>query len=139
MEDYSLLSIVKVLHKWRKYIVYGTAGVAVLAVIVSLLVPVYYETTTTFYAASEDLFKPKTAFGYGDSEVDFYGTSEDIQRVLTVSRSNEVIDYLVDSFDHTHTGDVHVFSLMLFEQQQQKIKNKNTHTQRHLLQERRKY
>lgn len=103
MEDYSLLSIVKVLHKWRKYIVYGTAGVAVLAIIVSLLVPVYYETTTTFYAASEDLFKPKTAFGYGDSEIDFYGTSEDIQRVLTVSRSNEVIDYLVDTFDlYTH-------------------------------------
>ena len=99
MEDYSLLSIVKVLHKWRKLIVYGTAAVAVISIVVSLLVPVYYETTTTFYAASEDLFKPKKAFGYGDNDVEFYGTTNDIQRVLTVARSNDVIDFLVNEFD----------------------------------------
>ena len=103
MEDYSLLSIIKVLHKWRKFILYGTAGIAVLSIVISLVIPVYYEATTTFYAASEDLFKPKKAFGYGDNDVEFYGTSEDIQRVLTVSRSNDVIDFLIDSFDlYTH-------------------------------------
>ena len=99
MEDYSLLSIVKILHKWRKLIVYGTAAAAVLSIVVALLIPVYYEATTTFYAASEDLFKPKKAFGYGDSDVEFYGTTADIQRVLTVARSSEVTDFLVEEFD----------------------------------------
>ena len=98
MTDYSLISVVKTLHKWRKQIVYATAGIAVLSVIISLVVPVYYESSTTFYAASEDLFKPKKVFGYGDSEVEYYGTTADIQRILTVASSYEVSDFLIDTF-----------------------------------------
>ena len=98
MTDYSLISVVKTLHKWRKHIVYTTGGIAVISIIVSLLVPVYYESSTTFYAASEDLFKPKKVFGYGDSEIEFYGTTSDIQRILTVATSYEISNFLIDTF-----------------------------------------
>lgn len=98
MKDYSLLSIVKLLHKWRKPIVYVTIGVAVLSGVISLMVPVYFESTTLFYAASEDLFKPKKVFGYGDSDVEYYGTTADIQRILTVANSYELTSLLVHDF-----------------------------------------
>lgn len=111
MKDYSLLSIVKILHGWRKPIVYMIAGVAILSGIISLVVPVYYESTTLFYAASEDLFKPKKVFGYGDSDVDYYGTTNDIQRILTVANSHDLTSHLIQTFglyahynvDSTHT------------------------------------
>ena len=99
MTDYSLVSIIRLLHKWRKPIIYGTLGVAVLSAVVSLIVPVYYSSTTVFYAASEDLFKPKKVFGYGDNDVEYYGTSADIQRILTVATSYEVTDFLIEKYD----------------------------------------
>jgi capsule polysaccharide export protein KpsE/RkpR len=59
---------------------------------------VYFESTTLFYAASEDLFKPKKVFGYGESDVEYYGTTDDIQRILTVTNSYELTSHLVSTF-----------------------------------------
>ena len=97
MKDYSLLSIVKLIHAWRKPILYTTLGVAILSAVISLIVPVYYQSNTLFYAASEDLFKPKKVFGYGDNDVEYYGTTADIQRILTVANSHELTSFLIDS------------------------------------------
>lgn len=99
LEDHSLRGIVEILHRWRKPIVYTTAGVAVLAAVISLLLPTYYEARTTFYAASEDLFKPQKIFGHTATEVYYYGTTDDIERILTIARSTELADVLVDSFN----------------------------------------
>ncbi len=98
VKDYSLLSIVKLLHMWRKPLVYVTIGVAVLSGVISLVVPVYYESTTLFYAASEDLFKPKKVFGYGDNDVEYFGTTSDILRILTVANSYELTSHLINTF-----------------------------------------
>jgi capsule polysaccharide export protein KpsE/RkpR len=59
----------------------------------------YYQGKTVFYAASQDLFKPDKVFGNGTQEMYYYGSGEDIDRILTVAKSHEVIDYLIDSFD----------------------------------------
>ena len=98
LNDYSLISILKQLHKWRKPIVYVGFAAAVISATVSLIVPVYYESTTVFYAASEDLFKPTKVFGYNDSEIEYYGSTDDIQRILTVANSFELTDYLISEF-----------------------------------------
>jgi capsule polysaccharide export protein KpsE/RkpR len=98
VKDYSLLSIVKLLHKWRKPIVYMTICIAILSGAISMIVPVYYESTTLFYAASEDLFKPKKVFGYSDNDIEYYGTTGDIQRILTVAYSHELTSHLVHTF-----------------------------------------
>lgn len=98
MNDYSLISILKRLHAWRRPIVYVTAAVGIISVIVSLVVPVYYQAETTFYAASQDLFTPKMVFGYSDNEMSYYGETEDIQRILTIGRSHELTDYLIEEF-----------------------------------------
>ncbi|MDX1408267.1 MAG: hypothetical protein R3330_09040, partial [Saprospiraceae bacterium] len=98
MNDFSLISILKRLHVWRRQIVFGTAAVAVLSVIIALLLPVYYQATTIFYAASEDLFMPKKVFGYSNNEMYYYGTTDDIQRILTIGTSHELTDHLIEEF-----------------------------------------
>lgn len=99
MEDYSLIGILKILHKWRKQIVYVCAGVGILSIVIALILPVYYSSTTTFYAASEDLFKPQKVYGYGENEINYYGTSSDIQRILTVAQSSELLDFIVQKYN----------------------------------------
>lgn len=99
VRDFNLVSLIRTLHRWRKPLVYITAASGVLAVVISLLLPNYYRASTTFYAASQDLFKPQKVFGYTQAEMYYYGGSEDIQRVITAATSQPVLDHLVDSFD----------------------------------------
>ena len=99
VQDYNLNSLIRTLHAWRKPLVYLTLGVAVFSALVSLLLPVYYLASTVFYAASQDLFKPQKVFGYSQTEMYYYGGSEDIERLLTAATSQQVVSHLVDTFD----------------------------------------
>lgn len=76
-----------------------TAGVFILSILLSLLMANYYQGKTVFYAASQDLFKPEKIFGGSQQDMYYYGSGEDIDRILTVGNSNEIIDFLIDSFD----------------------------------------
>lgn len=98
-QDFNLVSLVRTLHTWRKPLVFITGGAAVLAVIVTLLLPNFYKATTVFYAASQDLFKPQKVFGYNQTEMYYYGSGEDIQRVITAASSHQVLNHLIDTFN----------------------------------------
>lgn len=101
----SLLGVLSTLFRWKKQIVtvclaagIGTAGI-------SLLLPNYYKASTTFLAVSPDQAKPELIFGEGAFEPDFYGNQDDIDRLLTIAESNELVDFLVDTFNlYKHYG-----------------------------------
>jgi len=95
----SLLPILGTLYPYRRMILRVTLGAFILSVLGSLLLHNYYQGKTIFYAASQDLFKPEKVFGAGQTEMYYYGSGEDIDRILTVGNSHEVVDYLIDSFD----------------------------------------
>ncbi|HJW31182.1 MAG TPA: hypothetical protein VJ508_18270 [Saprospiraceae bacterium] len=95
----SLLPVLGILYPWRRMILRVTAAVFVLSMLGSLLMKNYYQGKTIFYAASQDLFKPEKVFGGGQTEMYYYGSGEDIDRILTVGNSHEVVDFLIDSFD----------------------------------------
>lgn len=95
----SLLPILGTLYPWRRRIVTVTLAAFVLSIVFSLLMKNYYQGKTVFYAASQDLFKPEKIFGGSTSDMYYYGSGEDIDRILTVGNSHEVLDYLIDSFD----------------------------------------
>lgn len=93
----NLLGVIKTLYQWRKQILglsflaaIGTAGI-------SLLLPNYYKATTVFLAASPDLARPDILYGKSNGGQP-YGTANDIDRILTIASSNELGDYLIDSF-----------------------------------------
>ena len=95
----SLIPLVGTFYPWRRHIVYVTLAVFVLSIFFSLLMKNYYQGKTVFYAASQDLFKPEKVFGNTQQEMYYYGSGEDIDRILTAGNSNEVLDFLIDSFD----------------------------------------
>lgn len=97
----NLLQVVKTIFKYKRTIVLlcgvtfvGTAGI-------SLLLSNYYKATTVFFAASEDLAKPENLFSERGSNIptQYYGNGDDLDRLLTVAESNELKDYLIDSFN----------------------------------------
>lgn len=97
-QDYSLQDILKVLAKNKKYILYTTIGAAILSAIISLLMPVYYKSLTSFYAASPDLGLPNV-IGVTELPRDVYGTDYDIDRLLSLAESDDVYGHLISKFD----------------------------------------
>ncbi|MEL6635610.1 MAG: hypothetical protein AAFW73_08045 [Bacteroidota bacterium] len=94
----SLLGVIQTLFKWKKQIFYVCAIAAVGSVIIALLLPDYYESSTIFYAASPDLAKPE---GVGPIEKDkeYYGESEDQDRVLTICESSKIAERLIQKYN----------------------------------------
>jgi uncharacterized protein involved in exopolysaccharide biosynthesis len=95
----SLLPLLGVFYAKRRFILRVTLAAFVLSILGSLLMKNYFQGKTVFYAASQDLFKPEKVYGGGQTEMYYYGSGEDIDRILTVGNSNEIIDHLIDSFD----------------------------------------
>lgn len=94
----SLLDILVLLYKWKKHIIIATIIAGLITAGISLLLPNYYKASTQFYAASPDLAKP-TPIGVADNDLRIYGSDEDIDRLLSISKSSAVMDYLITEFD----------------------------------------
>jgi capsule polysaccharide export protein KpsE/RkpR len=95
----SLLGVIQTLFKWKKPILMTTLIGAIGGVIISLVLPVYYESATTFYAASPDLAMPERMFGTTNEAMEYYGEDEDIDRIMTIATSSELADFLIRTFN----------------------------------------
>ncbi|MBK9152001.1 MAG: hypothetical protein IPM26_13845 [Saprospiraceae bacterium] len=96
--QYSLQDFVRQLIKWRKFIIYSVIGVFLISVIATLLMPDYYKAESIFYAASQDMADP-VPLGLYEKPVRIYGDEKDLDRLFSISLSNEVVYFLIDSFD----------------------------------------
>ncbi|MEL7222069.1 MAG: Wzz/FepE/Etk N-terminal domain-containing protein, partial [Bacteroidota bacterium] len=94
----NLLDVLRSLFRWKKVILTACLIAAVGSAVIVLLLPVYYQATTIFFAASPDQAVPERLFGSAESAPEYYGNESDIDRLLTISESNELVDFLVDSF-----------------------------------------
>ncbi|MBK7409663.1 MAG: hypothetical protein IPJ40_17420 [Saprospirales bacterium] len=95
----SLLGVLQTLFKWKKPILFTTLIGAVGSILIVLLLPVYYQSTTIFYAASPDLAMPERMFGTTNEAMEYYGEDEDIDRIMTIATSNELAEYLIRTFN----------------------------------------
>lgn len=76
--------------------------IAVIAAIITLIKPNYYESSSLFYPANTDLAKP-LPIGNQSKDIDYYGEAEDLDRLLAIAKSGELKEYLIDKFDlYTH-------------------------------------
>ena len=96
----NLLGVIDTIVKWKKPILQVTF-VAILgtALIAFLFLKDYYKSTTIFYVASPDLFKPEQVFGTSNKDMDYYGTENDVDRVLTIAEAGEMYEFLIKKFD----------------------------------------
>jgi len=94
-----LVGVLQSIFRWRKAIILTTIIGAILSVVIALMLPEYYQATTTFYAASPDLNKPDRLFGDTDASYNYYGNDADIDRIRTIAESSDLVGFMVDSFD----------------------------------------
>jgi tyrosine-protein kinase Etk/Wzc len=102
--EYNLSDFINQILKWKKELIYASIIIVVLSIVISILLPNYYQADTTFYAASPDLAKP-IPIGGDEKDVRIYGDDKDLDRLFTIASSHEVLFFLVDSFDlYKHYG-----------------------------------
>lgn len=94
----NLLGVIQHLYKRRKFIIYTCLAAGFLTAVISLFLPNYYRSTTVFLAGSPDQANPQLLFELGSREAGYYGNENDIDRIMTLAESNELIYFLVDSF-----------------------------------------
>ncbi len=95
-----LIGVMSVLYKWRKQIGLLLATVIGVVLIISFLfLYTYYKSTTVFYVNSTDIFKPEQMFGTSTKDMDYIGTSNDIDRILSIAESEPLKDFLIKKFD----------------------------------------
>ncbi|MCP9237873.1 hypothetical protein [Lewinella sp. JB7] len=94
-----LLGVLRTLWRWRRPVLLTTMAGAVLAVVISLLLPSYFTGYTSFVVISPEQISIESTFGTGSNRIQFYGTGDDIDRMLSIAESNELIDYMVDTFN----------------------------------------
>ncbi len=95
----NLLGVLETLFKWKKPILYTCAIAAIGSILIALLLPVFYKSTTTFYASSGDASSLEQLFGGAKSKLEVYGNENDIDRIMTIAQSNNLATYIVDKFN----------------------------------------
>ncbi len=94
----NLLGVIRNLYERRRFIIYTCIAAGVLTAALSLFFPNFYRSTTVFLAGSPDQANPQLLFSQGSREAGYYGNDNDIDRILTLAESHELIYFLVDSF-----------------------------------------
>lgn len=94
-----LIGVLRSLWQWRRPIIYVTLAGTLLAVVISLLLPEYFTSKTSFLAISPDQVSIDGIFGNNNSRIQFYGTGDDIDRLMAVAESDALVDHMVDQFN----------------------------------------
>ena len=97
-DDFSLIEVIRFLLKKTRIIIILSFAVAVITAGVTMLMPNYYESSTEFYAASPELSAP-TPLSTSQQRIAVYGNDEDLDRLLSIANSNQLLEFLIDTFD----------------------------------------
>lgn len=98
----NLLDLIKIIFKWRMRIMTVCLAAAVCSTLVSLLIPVYYKSTASFYASNPALTDRQTLFntqGSSESMIEYFGSKKDIDRALSLAKSATLAAYIIHKFD----------------------------------------
>ena len=104
--QYNLLGVIQTIWKWRKKVLW-VGGITFIGacLITFFLLPNYYASSAVFYAASPNLAFPEPV-GMESKETEYYGEEEDMDRILTISESNEVAEFLINEFNLAERFDI---------------------------------
>ena len=94
-----LLTVLQSLWRWKWPIIGVTVAGAILSVIISLVLPEYYKSSTSFLTISPDQVSIDGVFGNTNSRMAFYGSGDDIDRTMSVAESDVLVDHMIEAFD----------------------------------------
>jgi len=93
--------LIRIVLKWFKSIVLVGIIVAVLSAIVSLLLPVYYQSSVTFMTINPHMMDATNLFrqNAGSDPVYLFGGKNDINRFMTFAKSRVVEQHIINKFN----------------------------------------
>ena len=91
------MDVVRVLYKWKIFIFLVCLIAAIGSIFLALSKDNYYQSSTLFYASNHDLSKPNPIGNMGKNTF-YYGTGEDMDRLMTLAESDLLADFLIDNF-----------------------------------------
>ncbi len=95
----NLVSALTVLFRNRKKLAFAIlSAVAITALVSFAFLDNYYKSKTTFLVSSTDIFKPEQVFGSSTKDIEYQGTENDVDRILTIAQSPELYDFLIQKF-----------------------------------------
>jgi tyrosine-protein kinase Etk/Wzc len=101
----NLLGVIGTIYRWRKALRNVTLIALIGSAAFALWLPNYYQSTTVFYPASTEIAKPEVIFGSSSKVTEYFGTDRDLDRLLEIANSNEIVDFLVSRFGlYQHYG-----------------------------------
>lgn len=103
-QNYSFIHALKVLLKWKWHIIGATLLSAIIAAIVSIFfMKEWYKSRAIIYPINQGITDRSTLFNEkGENQVEYYGTKNDVNRLLEIAYSSAVADFLINWY---HVGD----------------------------------
>jgi LPS O-antigen subunit length determinant protein (WzzB/FepE family) len=99
-KEFNLIAAIRTILKWKMHILVLTITSGIIAAIFSVFVmDEWFLSWSTFYPTNQAL-NDRTAIFNTDASVqmEYFGSKQDVNRILTIANSNPVIDYVIDSF-----------------------------------------
>ncbi|KAA9345637.1 GumC domain-containing protein [Adhaeribacter soli] len=90
----SLTGLLPIINRWKYHVLGLTLLAFVASVIISLILPNVYKSTTVFYPTNLATLDPDQIMD-GNKKIEKFGTREDIDRITTIGLSQPVADYII--------------------------------------------
>ena len=98
-QEFNLIAAIKTILKWKNHILILTVASGIIAAVFSVFVmDEWFLSWSTLYPTNQSLTDRSAIFGADATQVEYFGTKADVNRVLTIANSNPVIDFVIDSF-----------------------------------------
>lgn len=96
----SLIGLLNILIKWKKPIGIFVVIATIASVVVSLLLPDEFESVAVFYPVNPAMTDRQMLFNEKgtDQYIDYFGSKNDINRMISIAYSASVIDYLINEY-----------------------------------------
>jgi capsular polysaccharide biosynthesis protein len=96
----SLVGILNVVLRWKKQIATLTIIATLASVVVSLIIPDEFKSVAVFYPVNPAMTDRQMLFNEKgtDQYIDYFGSKNDINRMISIAYSADVIDYLISEY-----------------------------------------
>lgn len=99
----NLVEFVRIMLKWKRLILIVTVIAIVGSIVLAVLQPNYYKSTTIFYPNNLGSFDRSYLFGTGERDKiqSMFGSKQDVNRVISIANSSELIGQVIDHYNLT--------------------------------------
>jgi capsule polysaccharide export protein KpsE/RkpR len=100
-KEFNLIAVIRIILKWRKPILILVVISAIASALFSVFVmDEYFLSWATFYPNNQYLSDRSMIFNSekSDAQVEYFGNKNDVNRVMTIANSAQLMEYITDSF-----------------------------------------